>query len=464
MKYIFCILIIASAVSSAAAEEGLSLKTAIDTALSNNNELKAAGHQKKAAEEDLASSEGSYYPRIDVEGKYTRLNDPITLDMNDIRTAIISADYLTSYILSGYSAAEAVKDRLESQLPSFTLNLQDRDYYNLTLSATQILYAGGRIRANVKAKKAALETAGINETAEKEKIIAGVVGSYFLVELAQQTQNIKEEVLTGMREHDSTAEKLFRTGMISKANRMRAESALADADREAKKAARDTELAEIVLENLLNSKIDSYKLTTDFFIPGEISGEEYFIDKAVNANPALRNLAKTAEQLEAKEKADKGNLLPTLAAFGKYEAYKADLTALEPEWAAGLVLKIPVFSGLSDYRNIKKTEAQREALRNITDNARELIRTQVKKYRHDMLSAAEEYASLESSLELAEENLRLNKISFEQGVATSLEVIDAQLNLGKVKTERCKALYDYAYALSGLLRTCGESHKIFDYR
>ena len=80
-----------------------------------------------------------------------------------------------------------------------------------------------------------------------------------------------------------------------------------------------------------------------------------------------------------------------------------------------------------------------------------------------MLTARDQYESLGKSVELAEENLRLNRLAFDQGVATSLEVVDAQLALGKVKIDRYKALFDYVDALASLLRAGGSAPAILDY-
>ena len=448
-----CPAIAASSVSPVS----ISLQEALNISMEQNNEIKAAREQEEAARQALASARGLYYPRIDAEGRYTRLNDNINLDVNDVRTALIAANTATALAVSGNPAvAGAVHNALEAQLPQFNMRMQDKDYFNFTVSAVQTIYAGGRIHAANSAKKAALYNAERNTAATREKITAEVTEGYYRLKLAERVAAIRKEAREGIENHDNTAARLEEQGMISRASRMRAQVALADAEREETKSVRDKELASILLANLLAVESSSFTLTTDFGVPVRPEPVEFYINRAVSSNSTLNMLAGSSKQLKAARTAADGKRLPSLAAFGKYELYKHDLTALEPDWAAGLVLKIPIFSGLSDYRESREIEAKQQALDRLAENAREQIKTLVRKYHHDMLAAKEEYEALAKAEELAAENLRLNRISFEQGTGTSLDVIDAQLSLSRVRVDRCRTLFDYEKARAGLLRACGE--------
>ena len=466
-KFIFFLLIFSMS-AAANAQTGvpesqpmeISLESALEMSLANNREIMAARAQEDAARNAAAAARGMYFPKIDAEGRYTRINDPINIDLTPLRSAIIGASARTAYIASGNNAAAeaATMGAVSAMLPEsqFSLAVQDDEFYNFSITAVQPIYAGGRIRAANAARQAELSAARRNTAAAREKIFAEVTEGYFRLKLAEKVAQIRRDAREGIAAHDDNAKKLFEQGMISHANRMRAQVALADAEREEKKAYRDEELAAILLANLMTVEISSFTLSTDFAQPAEPAPVEKYISKALSANVALNIIETNRERLAAAKKASDGKRLPTLAAFGKYELYKQDLTLLEPEWAAGLSLNIPIFSGLSDYKESRQIKAQQQALEKIDENAREQIKTLVRKYHHDMLAAKEEYEALEKTEKLAEENLRLNRLSFKHGTGTSLEVIDAQLALSKVKTDRSRALFDYAKAAAELKRVCGE--------
>ena len=69
-------------------------------------------------------------------------------------------------------------------------------------------------------------------------------------------------------------------------------------------------------------------------------------------------------------------------------------------------------------------------------------------YYNNLKTSATDYKKLNSTLLLAEENLRQNDKRFNSGLGTSLEVIDAQLSLQKVKLDRLSSLYNYFSIMS----------------
>ena len=64
---------------------------------------------------------------------------------------------------------------------------------------------------------------------------------------------------------------------------------------------------------------------------------------------------------------------------------------------------------------------------------------------------------------LAEELLRMRRMAFAEGMATSTEVIDAENALSEVSLARLAAYYGYDVALANLLALCGMTDEFDDY-
>ena len=79
------------------------------------------------------------------------------------------------------------------------------------------------------------------------------------------------------------------------------------------------------------------------------------------------------------------------------------------------------------------------------------IPTLIEKNWRALENARIQYLSTASSVELARENIRLQTVAFQQGQVTSLEVVDARLNLAKVETQRAQTAYHYVMGLAQLL-------------
>jgi outer membrane protein TolC len=249
--------------------------------------------------------------------------------------------------------------------------------------------------------------------------------------------------------------------MISKANLLKAEVALAQAKKDYQKSLNDKELASILLNNTLGIKTEALELSAPMEMISGLKDADFYALKALNDNGALKLLNDKKLMLKQKHKAAVGSLLPAIAAVGEYQILRDDLTMLEPEWAIGVTASVNVFGGGADFYSIKASKAEIEAVDAQIKNVQNLIYTGVKKLYQTCISAKEDYEALEINRTLAEENLKLYRASFKEGLATSLEVVDAELELAKIKTEQAKAVFDYNGAYAGLLNICAQSEAWF---
>ncbi|MBO7611172.1 MAG: TolC family protein [Elusimicrobia bacterium] len=464
-KYIAVLLCLFFAFNSTLyAEYSLTLAEALKCAIANNELINAAAKTKEVSEYHLKSARGKHYPNVYVEGSVNKINDSISLNLNDARSAVIGASVASFQAASGAPdpAVAAFKQKLEQAIPDFSMKFQDDLFYKLTAAVVWPLYTGGKIAANSQAKKAELAISEMEYTKTLNSTITSVIESYFRAKLAQEARNIRQDYLDDIIQHNDNAEKLFKVGMISRTNKLRAEVALADATREYQKSERDLELALVVLSNIIGVELDKVNLITDFKKIDYVREADYFKDVAYSNNITLKDMQQKKEMLNQKKKAIKGNFLPTVAAFGKYELYKDDLTLFEPEWVAGLNARLDIFKGGEDYDEYKAYSKQVEVLDLYIQNANKMIDTAVQKYHHEAQAALEQYESLKSSQDLTEENLNLYKKSFKEGLATSIEVIDAELALEKVRLEQSQALFDFNVAYAKLMDICGNSQILMD--
>jgi outer membrane protein TolC len=78
-----------------------------------------------------------------------------------------------------------------------------------------------------------------------------------------------------------------------------------------------------------------------------------------------------------------------------------------------------------------------------------------------MISSLKEYKALDSSLSLAEQNYKLRSLSFKEGLATSTDVVDAQLFVESIKTKRLHAAYNFVLKLSQVLVLSAQREEFF---
>ncbi len=450
----------------------MSLEEAVNLAINQNKEIQAAQSQEEGATYQYHSSWGKFFPQVSAEAKYTMLDKPIEIDLTSIRTAMIQSSAgaakagptAMGSAAAGAGASTALTSQLESSLPPFKEKVQKDHYTNATLLVTQPVFTGGKLTSNMLAKKEGVRLAQNETRSVRNKVVAEAVTRYFAVQLMQQVKEVKKEALDGFMEHESYASKLLKEGQLSRAQKMRADVAVAEGQREYAKAQKDFELAVILLNNTLGTGNEFFDLQTPLFLSEQVVSEEDYLRDALEHNTNIEMLEHKSVMLDKKHDVIRGNFMPTVGLFLKYEMEKKYLTTLEPEWAAGVNVKMALFDGGSDYYDLRAVTMEQAAVSYLSQNVKELVRTEIKKYYHDLTTAKDQHKSLQTSKELAQENLRLNKLSFKEGAATALDVIDAQLALEKVKTEELKALYDFDVALANLLRASGDAAKILQFK
>jgi outer membrane protein TolC len=110
---------------------------------------------------------------------------------------------------------------------------------------------------------------------------------------------------------------------------------------------------------------------------------------------------------------------------------------------------------------MKSAKLQMESVNFQITDVKNLIKTGIKKFYHRCESAQQDYQTLVSGQTLAQENLKFYRIAFKSGIATSLEVVDAELAYKKIKIDKAKAIFEYNSSYVGLINICGVSPEEF---
>ena len=147
-----------------------------------------------------------------------------------------------------------------------------------------------------------------------------------------------------------------------------------------------------------------------------------------------------------------------------YELRKTDLSPIEPEWMAGVGARFELFDGGSRSRKVAAARAQQERVDLLERKARRDLATLVERQYREAEKARDQFLALEATRALADENLRARTRAFEEGLATSLEVVDARLAQARARLERLAAAYAFENALAELLEASGQGHRFEELR
>ncbi len=437
MKKIFSRIIILSIclmINQAYSSEALTFDEAYTLMLQNNKGLKAVLKSVEEKKYKKRAAIGHFLPTVNLNSTYAHLDDN-----------------------QGFN------------IMGFSMDIQKQNLWYLGAGANWNIFTGGKILAYNSAARANFEGANQKYREKTNELTVELIKRYYGLRLAEDIVKVREQVLESVQGHLNDAIKLEKAGVIAKTERLHAEVAFSEAERELKAALRDKNVVEKSLYNLVQSKDketggEEFSASSDLFIyTGELPSKEDFLKQTMKSNTSLKLLDVKKRLAKANFRSEAGNYSPTVSLFAYDIMASDDLTQLAPRWALGGIVNFTIFDGLSRYNNLKAAKALKEQTEYEIEDAQEGIELLVNKYYQELLKYKEQYESTDKSIEMAQESLRVSKISFKEGLSTSLSVTDAESVLAAVKIARLSSVYNYDVTLSELLSLKGSAGEIIEY-
>ena len=428
---------------STSAQE-LSLNDARELLLTKNGKYNASGYNIQQKEEERLAAKGLHLPTIGLSGNYIHLQDDIVIDLNAQRNQLAG-------ILQAPDPA---------QLGNWQSTIQDQNFGFASANFKMPLFTGGKINAANKAAEIKLNLAEEEHDIQEEALSIKLVDYYYQLKLALQMEKLRESVLNTVKEHETQAKKLFKNGMIPEVETLNAQVALSNATRNLKAARKDVQLAKTALKNLIGS--DSFDtLTTDFHQPIILETLENYQQEMLQSNKKLAVLKENKSLAKVGVQVEKSEYFPQFAALGRYSVWRDNFALSQTDWMVGVGFEWKLFDGLQREHKIKAARHKISYVEALETQAKLDLRTYTVKLYNTMQKEKEQYDSLENDQILAEKLKYMRSRAFEEGMGTSLELIDATLKLSEIELHKMKALYEFNKAYAELMLNLGKSNLIF---
>ncbi len=348
-------------------------------------------------------------------------------------------------------------------LPTIEIELQQSRFAQSSLTGRWLLYSGGKVQAATAAAGPRVDEAIAEDRRTRESTETMLVRFYFGAQLQARARDVRAEALKALDTLAYNAKRLEEEGIIARTERLSADVARADGDRQLKAAESDVELARIALASLLTLD-DVGPLTTPLFISEDLPPVEAFVTSMRERHPALAQVrAQQALAAEALNGA-RGAYKPDVFLFGRQTLAKVGLGDLLPRGAYGIGATFTVFDGPTRKKRVAAADLQTQRAAQLGSRAERDLATLVRQKYRELLKARDQYHTLATALDLAQENVRARTRAFDEGLATTLEVVDARVQLSRIQTERVAAAYAAIVALAELLEASGQSDQFEQHR
>ncbi len=428
------------------------------TVVTQNDGLAADRASVEQAQYMQDAAKDLYFPKVTVGANYTRLDHDIKLS---------PADVFSSTSASNTDIGKVINNIISnSQLNSaLTSNISDRDVFTSSIRAIWPIFTGGRINAAQDIAQGKTDQAKYMLAMQQQAKFEDLSRFYFGVVLAKNVLQTRTEVATGLKHHYQDAVKLEQQGQIARVERLQAQAAYDKAKVEQQKSLRDLEIAQVALTQLLKQSTPAMP-STGLFINNSLPPMSAFVDKTLATYPGLHILDAKRKQAGGLIEVEQGKYYPEVYLYGDYNLHDSGSLAakMAPDWAVGVGVSVPLIDNSGRSGKLSAAHSMVTQVNHLQAQAQQDLTVLVEKTYREAKQALEEYNGLASSLALANENSLLREKAFGQGLSTSLDVVDAELFVASIKTQRLAAAYQYVACLTRLLAISGEMNTFKNYQ
>lgn len=460
-KYKILILFIILFSYSSTYSADITFSQALESLYGTHEGMAQAEADYKQKEYSKKAALGLYSPRISLNAAYAYFGNDLTMDVD------LSPVSNTVNGIFGSLGGVLTIPLPSISLPNSMEQVVQKDQF-FTLNAAMIwpVFTGGQIYAANKAASANLDIAKYGKTIRHDELGISLAEKYFTLRFIQDIIALKQDVKDSMQEHYNKALKLEKAGMLAKVERLHAEMALSDAEKSLDTSLREAKLVESALKSMISSTDENINPSTPLFLvkAEDIESLAYFQDMASSSNAKLKQAQTATKLAHAGVINSTSSFIPKINAFGMVNIYDYQLSSLSPDYMVGVQMSINLFDGLQNYHQLKSSKTLEESTQLMAARAEKDIRTLVEQQYITMENARADYNSSLKSLAFAEEYLRARQKAFNQGMATSLDVVDAELALSNSKMSAIQAAYKFDMALITMLATSGMFDNFESYR
>ncbi len=405
------------------------IEQAWQTAMQSNHSLMATYQDINAASYSLKAARAARMPNLNLGSGYT------------IR------EYQQSLIIN---SQEMPPDLMGAQLPV----MEDK---SLSYQAVMELpiYTGGMITNGVNATKSSLKAARNNQASMVQNLKMKVAEAYVSVLRSFSDVAVAESHVKNLFSHAEDVENKFTQGFVAANDLLAAKVSLADARQHELQAMNRLDIAKAGYNRLLvrplEQKVELDDLKSDR--PAESLAD--LTVKALQQRSELKSIDKQIEALRHKAAMERASCRPYIGISGGYNFNENEYHAEEGAWSAMFGVKWKIFDGGIARNRSSALKCKAAALLEHYAELKTIIALQVRKVWLDVEESRERANVTEAALSQAEENLRVAKDRYQEGLSTNTEVLDAETLRTKSHSNYDNAVYDFVLATLRLKRAVG---------
>ncbi|HCZ33389.1 MAG TPA: hypothetical protein DHV93_08000 [Holophagaceae bacterium] len=390
----------------------LDLSGALSRARSENAMLRAAKARVEERRGLITTTRADALPQLTLVGDFTRVRD----------VSILNSGFADSAAAFGLSPDSLVGAR---------------SIYTGQANLVQPLFYWGKLGTAVDIAKMGEQEAALAFTTSELDVLHGVAGAYLAVLAAQAELEVVEARRKTAEQFVSDVKARLESQSATELDRLRAESELLAVIPEALQAEGQVKRAMEVLNGQLGLDPKTPILLAPLGLP-EAGGRPAGVQRS-----ELAQLQQQEAMYRANAKIITSDLRPKfdLSASYGYQAGKTDNLFKEPydTWKVSVTMKFPIFDGLRSSGKRAQNTAQLEQVKQLRVDRERSIAIEQSSADRDLEKAIALDEAARRAHDATAEALRMSRESFDQGLITSLDLLQAERAERQAESQRRRA-------------------------
>lgn len=331
--------------------------------------------------------------------------------------------------------------------------------YNLRLQVSQVVFAGGAIRGQIRAADFTRDISYFQFRDAVDQVIATVRQQFYQVLLNRALIGVQEESIRLLESQLTDQQNRFEAGTVPRFNVLQAQVAVSNQRPDLFTARNNFQISQLQLAKTLGLDYDPRRGES---APLELIGElgyqprrmslaqaiEFARDRRAFLKQQRASILSQQEQINVA----RAGYLPTIRLNGGYQFQSSPFTSNIRDVSSGYVVGAtgtwPIFDGLETAGRVKQARALLETAKLNHDDAARQVELEVQQAYSNLQQGRELIQSQTENVGQAEEALRLASARLGAGAGTQLEVLNARVEVTRAQSTRLQALFSYNSALA----------------
>lgn len=328
----------------------------------------------------------------------------------------------------------------------------------------QPIFMGGAIKAANAIADITEEMADNDESLKTQSTIYDIDKVYWTVVSLKHKQKLAYSYRDLVKKHDDDVNKMIRQGVATKADGLKVDVKVNEADMDITRVDDGVTLAKMLLCQLcgipMTDKITLADEVGNGLETSNVRFTDYQPDSTFSSRPEVRLLQNAVDLSEQGTKIIQAEYLPHVALTGGYmvtnpNVYNGFQKRFSGVWNVGITVQVPVWNWFEGRYKVRASRAATSMARMELSDAQEKINLQVTQSRFKVKEARKRLVMANNNVKSAEENLRCAQVGFREGVIPSTDVMAAQTAWQKAHSDKIDAEVDLRVSEVNLEKALG---------